>query len=192
MIQLVTEYLAQKKSFSLPGIGTIYIERVPAQSDFVNRQILPPFYHYRFDRHFDLPDREFFLFLSTRKGVEEQEAIRQYNEWAEQVRESLTSRKTSRLEGIGVLKKEAGGELRFEATSHPRSFDIKVHAERLIRSNASHHMLVGDRETTTVQMNDLLHDDHTVRKRVWWIYVLVIIVLIVIAALMYFFYNRPV
>jgi hypothetical protein len=192
MIQLVTEYLAQKKSFSLPGIGTIYIERVPAQSDFVNRQILPPFYHYRFDRHFDLPDREFFLFLGARKGIEEQEAIRQYNEWAEQLRESLASRKTSRLEGIGVLKKEAGGELRFEAISHPRSFDIKVHAERLIRSNASHHMLVGDKETTTVQMNDLLHDDHTVRRRVWWIYALVIIVLIIMAVLMYFFYYRPV
>jgi len=192
MIQLVAEYLIQKKSFSLPGIGTIYIERVPAQSDFISRQLLPPFYHYRFDRHFDLPDREFFIFLGARKGLVEQEAIRQYNEWAEQLRESLSSRKTSKLEGIGVLKKEAGGELRFEATNHPKSFDIKVYAERLIRSNASHHMLVGDRETTSVVMNDLLHDDHTVRKRAWWIYVLVIIVLLAMAALVYFFYNRPV
>ncbi|HLA52496.1 MAG TPA: hypothetical protein VK618_04295 [Flavitalea sp.] len=192
MIQLVAEYLTQKKSFSLPGIGTIYIERVPAQSDFVNRQLLPPFYHYRFDRHFDSPDREFFIFLGARKGLEEQEAIRQYNEWTEQLRESLSSRKTSKLEGIGVLKKEAGGELRFEATNHPRSFDIKVHAERLIRSNASHHMLVGDRETTTVVMNDLLHDEHAVRERAWWIYVLVIIALVAVAALVYFFYNRPV
>ncbi len=192
MIQLVAEYLSQKKSFSLPGIGTIYIERVPAQSDFVNRQILPPFYHYRFDRHFDSSDREFFIFLSARKGLEEGEAARQYHEWAERLRESLSSRKTSKLEGIGILKKEAGGELKFEATNQPRSFDINVHAERLIRSNASHHMLVGDRETTTVQMNDMLHDEHTVRKRFWWIYVVVIIALVVVAALMYFFYNRPV
>ncbi len=61
MVKLISTYLIQNKSVSIPGLGTIYVERVPAQSDFVNRQLLPPAYHYRFDKYFDAPGKDFYI-----------------------------------------------------------------------------------------------------------------------------------
>ena len=39
MVEALYSYLLQHKSLSIPGLGTIFIERVPAQSDFVNKQL---------------------------------------------------------------------------------------------------------------------------------------------------------
>jgi hypothetical protein len=192
MIRLVSDYLIQNKSFSIPGIGTIYIERTPAQSDFVNRQLLPPSYHYRFDKYFDVPAKEFFLFLSNRKKVEEYEAIRRYNEWARQLREAVENADGSMLEGIGTLKRNSSGEIVFEPLTNPKSFDVSVPAERIIRTNASHQMLVGDKETTSVAMSDLLHEETQARKNSWWIYALVIFVVAAIAAMIYIYYMHGV
>jgi hypothetical protein len=192
MIQLVSDYLIQNRSFSIPGIGTIYVERTPAQSDFVNRQLLPPSYHYRFDKYSDAPARDFFLFLSKRKQVEEYEAIRQYNEWAQQFREAIGNEEGSALEGIGILKRDNSGEIKFEALASPRSFDVPVAAERVIRSNVSHHMLVGDKETTSVAMSDLLHDEGKAKKTSWWIYLVIIAVILGIAAMIYIYYMNGV
>src|SRR5690606_16028798 len=89
MVNLICSYLLQHKSISIPGLGTIYVERIPAQSDFVNRQLLPPAYHYRFDRYFDVPARDFFIFLGARKNIKDYEAIKLYNEWAQTLRNEL-------------------------------------------------------------------------------------------------------
>ncbi|WP_315816313.1 hypothetical protein [Paraflavitalea speifideaquila] len=67
MTEALTSYLIQHKSISIPGLGTVYIERIPAQTDFINKQILPPSYHFRFDKYFDAPDKEFLrTWLSKR------------------------------------------------------------------------------------------------------------------------------
>jgi len=188
MIQLVNNYLLQHKSVSIPGLGTIYVERVPAQSDFINRQLLPPAYHFRFDKYFDDPEKEFFTFLATSKNIPEYEAIKLYNEWALNIRNGIDTEHNTLLEGIGALKRNASGDIVFEPFSALKTYDVAVPAERIIRTNARHAMIVGDMETTTMEMTDYLQEVHK-EKASWWIYALIIVAVALVAIFFHYFIN---
>lgn len=188
MIQLINSYLLQHKSLSIPGLGTIYVERVPAQSDFINRQLLPPAYHYRFDKYFDTPSKSFFGFLSFEKKIAEYEAIRQYNEWALDVRNDIAAGHVATLEGIGTLERDVSGEIVFKPLATLKTYDPAVSAERIIRSNARHAMLVGDRQTTTTEMTGYLQEVHK-EKASWWIYALVIAAIALVAIFFHYYRN---
>ena len=187
MERLIRTYLLQKSSVSIPGLGTIYVERSPARSDFINRQLLPPSYHFRFDKYFDAPGKDFFTFLASRKNIEDYEAIKIYNEWALTLRNSIGTDQSSALEGIGVLKRDQSGEVVFEPETPPQIFNISVPAQRIVRTDARHTMLVGDREVSNVEMNDYLHDEVHKEKTSWWIYALIIAAISLTAILFHFF-----
>lgn len=174
MISELHQYLVQHKSVSIPGLGTIYVERTPAQSDFVNHQILPPSYHYRFDKYFDAPDKEFFTFLAARKSIADYEAIKLYNEWAFELRNRIRKENEVEWESIGKLIQDPSGEIIFEPTAPLVAGLTPVPAERIIRNNAEHTMLVGDRQRTSFEMNEYLHEETESRKRPWWVYAIIV------------------
>lgn len=186
MERLLRTYLLQKSSISIPGLGTIYVERSPARSDFINRQLLPPSYHFRFDKYFDAPGKDFFTFLASRKNIEDYEAIKLYNEWAHSLRNNISPDQSSTLEGIGVLKRDVSGEVVFEPANPPDTFSVAVPVHRIVRTNAKHTMLVGDREVSNVEMSDYLHEVHK-EKTSWWIYALIIAAVALTAILFHFF-----
>lgn len=188
MVHLLRTYLLQNKSISIPGLGTIYVERLPAQSDFVNRQLLSPTSHFRFDKYFDAPGKEFFAYLAAKKNIEDYEAIKLYNEWALELRNSLSSDKPTLLEGMGTLKRDVSGDVVFEPDGPPNTYCVPVSAHRIIRSNTSHTMIVGDKELTNVEMTDYLHEEVHREKASWWIYAL-IAGAIALAAILFHFYT---
>ncbi len=188
MVQLITPYLLQNKSISIPGLGTIYVERIPAQSDFVNRQLLPPSYHYRFDKYFDAPGKDFFTYLAAKKNIEDYEAIKLYNEWALQVRNRISADQPAVLEGVGSLTRDSSGDIIFEPAGRAHTLAVPVPAERIIRTNSRHMMIVGDKEVTNVEMNDYLQVEVRRKKNKWWVYALIAAVL-AIAAIIYHFYS---
>ena len=187
MERLIRTYLLQKSSVSIPGLGTIYVERSPARSDFINRQVLPPSYHFRFDKYFDAPGKDFFAFLAARKNIEDYEAIKLYNEWALSLRNNLSTDQASALEGIGVLKRNESGDVVFEPETPTDNLNIAVPAERIVRTNARHTMLVGDRETSNVEMTGYLQDEVHREKTSWWIFALIIAAISLTAILFHFF-----
>lgn len=187
MVQLVKTYLLQNNSISIPGLGTIYVERIPAQSDFVNRQLLPPAYHFRFDKYFDAPGKEFFTFLAAKKHVEDYEAIKMYNEWALQLRNSITADHDTVLEGLGSLKRDMSGEVVFEASGNQDIYSEPVAAERIIRTNAKHTMIVGDKEVTNVEMSDYLQDEVRRERTSWWVYALIVAAIALVAIFFHFY-----
>lgn len=188
MINLIRTYLLQYKSISIPGLGTIYIEKTPAQSDFVNRQLLPPSYHYRFDKYFDAPGKEFLTYLAARKKIEDYEAIKVYNEWALQLRNSISAETPAIIEGIGELRRNGSGDVVFEASVKPAIYYEPLPAERIIRTNARHTMLVGDKETTNVEMTDYLHETHK-EKKPWWVYALIVAAVALVAIIFTLYKN---
>ena len=106
MTEVLTSYLLQNKSLSIPGLGTIYIERIPAQTDFVNKRILPPGYHFRFDKYFDAPDKDFFTYLAQQKDMADYEAIKWYNEWAYELRSRLRNDNEEVWPGVCSFRKD--------------------------------------------------------------------------------------
>jgi hypothetical protein len=189
MTAALNSYLQQHKSISIPGLGTIYIERTPALTDFTNRQLLPPGFHYRFDRYADAPDKDFFSFLAIRKNIADYEAMQWYNDWATDLRNRIRSDDQVVWEGVGVFKKDLSGDIVFEASAPLVSHLYPVPAERIIRSDAAHTMLVGDKEVTNVQMSGYLNDPVEREKSSWWIYALIIAALALIILFYHFYKN---
>lgn len=188
MIDVLNNYLAQFNKISIPGLGTIYLERIPAQSDFINKQLIPPSYRYRFDKYFDIPDKEFFSFFAASKEIPDYEAIRQYNEWAQQFRDSITTNQAVEWKEVGKLYRDPSGEVVFESYGAVQSYLSPVQALRVIRSNAEHTMIVGDREMSTKEMTELLGEPPVVKhveKESWLVYALI---LAAIACVVIFFH----
>jgi CCDC81-like prokaryotic HU domain 1 len=174
MIEILNTYLAQHKSINIPGLGTIYVERVPARTDFVNQQLLPPIYTYRFDKYFDAPDKDFFAYLSASHNVPDYEAIRLYNEFAFDFRSNIGHEQPAEWKDVGRFYRDDAGEIAFEPDEAVQKIWSPVPAERVIRTNQQHAMLVGDREMTTSEMSARLQEDVFVEKEPWWIYALII------------------
>lgn len=148
MTDVLVSYLLQHKSISIPGLGSMYIERIPAQTDFVNRRILPPDYHFRFDKYFDAPDKDFFTYLAKQQNIADYEAIKWYNEWAYELRSKLREGHAVEWDGIGTLKKDISGEIIFESAGRIPILQEPTPANRVIHSHTQHTMLVGDQEVT--------------------------------------------
>jgi hypothetical protein len=195
MNNVLVSYLLQHKSISIPGLGSMYIERIPAQTDFVNRRILPPDYHFRFDKYFDAPDKDFFTYLAKQQNIADYEAIKWYNEWAYELRSKLREGLEVEWAGIGTLKKDISGEIVFESAGRIPGLQEPTPANRVIHSHSQHTMLVGDQEVTrkisnidnapaVSDENNIISNEEQVPdyppypeeppKKKWWLFALVI------------------
>lgn len=206
MTNVLVSYLLQHKSISIPGLGSMYIERIPAQTDFVNRRILPPDYHFRFDKYFDAPDKDFFTYLAKQQNIADYEAIKWYNEWAYELRSKLREGLVVEWEGIGLLKKDISGEIVFESAGRIASLQEPTQANRVIHTHTQHTMLVGDTEVTrkiypndnTVEQNGEASTDEQPMdyppypeppKKRWWFFALVVAAL-ALSVIFFRFYKN--
>lgn len=191
MTEVLTSFLLQNKSLSIPGLGTIYIERIPAQTDFVNKQILPPGYHFRFDKYFDAPDKEFFTYLAQQKDIADYEAIKWYNEWAYELRSRLRNDNEEVWPGVGSFRKDSSGEISFQSAGAIPTYEKPAPAVRIVRTHTHATMLVGDREVTKeiVHQDGENYSEETIHreKDSWWIYALIIGAIALSAAFFHFY-----
>jgi len=174
MIEILNSYLIQHKSLSIPGLGTVYLEKIPAISDFANRRILPPSFKFRFDKYFDAPDKEFFSYLAANSNVQEYEAIKQYNEFAYELRNSIRKDDQFIWPQVGVLMRDHNGEILFRSETIQPEFLKPVPANRVMRHDTKHAILVGERERTAEDMAQMLGEEVHVEKESWWTYALII------------------
>ncbi len=107
MYNILNKYLFLKKSIPLPGLGTISMESLPATVDTSTRTILPPAFRFRFDKFFDSPDKDLFVYLSSQQNISDYEALRLYNDFTYTLRDKLNYSREVTSEGLGTLIKDA-------------------------------------------------------------------------------------
>jgi hypothetical protein len=190
MFDILNSYLFQHKSISIPGLGTIYLETLPSSIDITTKKILPPLYYFRFDKYFDVPDKDFFSFIGNQKKMPEYEALKWYNEFSYALRSRVSQEEKVKWEGVGELKKDFEGNTVFESSLGTPFFWEPVPARQVIHPNAQHVLLVGDRERTNFEMNEWLNKDAGPRKKIgWWVYALILSAL-AIGVLIFHFANN--
>ena len=87
------------------------------------------------------------------------------------------------------MQQDASGEILFESISALQNEVFPVHAEKIVRENAAHTMLVGDKETNTMEMTEYFQEEeHSGKGKVWII--ALVIAIIAIAVLFIRFYNE--
>jgi hypothetical protein len=173
MYILLNNYLFLHKSIPVPGLGTICMESQAATIDASTRTIQPPVYRFRFDKFFDSPDKDLFAYLSAQQKISDYEALRQYNDFAYSLRDRLNYFREAPWEGLGILRKDDSGEIHFETSIQNPSFLRPVPAEKVVRTNAKHMLLVGDRERSNREMSDWFAEEPIHGNRLWWLVALV-------------------
>ena len=183
MYDVLNSYLFLHKSLSIPGLGTVHLENQPARLDQATKCLIPPQYSFRFDKYFDAPDREFFSYLATQKGVEDYEAIKLYTEFSFELRDKINQDNKVTWHGVGDLKRDEEGNIILLASAGDPFFMQPVDARKVVRPDAKHLLLVGDTQRTNVEMNEWLRGDEFNaqaaghQKETWWIYALVLAIL---------------
>jgi hypothetical protein len=173
MYTILNRYLFLHKSIPIPGLGTICMESQAATIDASTRTIHPPVYRFRFDKFSDSPDKDLFAYLSVQQKISDYEALRQYNDFAYSLRDRLNYFREAPWEGLGILKKDDMGDIHFESSILNPSFLQPVPAEKVVRTNAKHMLLVGDRERSSREMSDWFAEEPIHGNRLWWLVALV-------------------
>lgn len=193
MLKILHQYLIQNKSLSLPGLGTLQLQRVPAISNFSDHVILPPTYKVVFDDMQDAPGKTLFQYIASTMGVEEWEAIKKINDFSFELKNKLKETQSFDWDHVGTLSYNESGNIVLDAKSISYDFMQPVPAVRVIRPDASHLILRGDTEVSGSFLPASLPEEISfTHKNIfskWWFWaaVLAIISLIVLAV---HFYNN--
>ena len=180
-------YLLQHLQLPLQGLGTIYVERIPARTDFANKQILPPGIKFRFDPYFDAPDHELLLYIASKEQLSDADALKWFNEWCFELRQEIKTASFVTLDKVGSLSQDISGEIIFESVDPNFAFAIPVHAERVVHQDQHHMVQVGELQWSSDEAKEHLKELEFARKDAWWIYAAILAGL---SGILWFYYYH--
>ncbi len=174
MEQLLHQYFLQNNQLTLPGIGSFKMITLPAANDFVNQQILPPSQQVLFNNQATAWDEALIEFVAHHKNMSTSLATEEMHYYIDRLKANLAHRDTLHFSGIGSLQKNEIGVLEFSRDVNGLKMFAPAPAERVIREGAVHQMLVGERETNTMAMSEMLNEELPKQREWWWIVALII------------------
>lgn len=169
------EFLLLYKKISLPGIGTISLCQTPAQHDYANKQFTAPTSFFAIDPGNDKPSKKLFDWLSSSLNITEWEAIRSVNDFSFDLKKKISEKGEASWEKIGVIRRDDKGDLKLDAQNILLLSEPPVTAEKVIRVKAEHIVLVGEKEKTSVEMEEYLAESPAKKNYSWLIAVILVI-----------------
>lgn len=188
MFESLYRYLLLNQKLSLPGIGQIELERKPAVTDFVNKQIVAPGYSFVMYPDAESPGNGFYKWLSAQFGISERESIIRFNDFLFDIKKQLNDGAVIDWKAVGELKKGLNGNVKFSPYSN-EAIEKKVKAEKIIRDKPTHTVRVGEEEKTAAEMQEILAVPVKPKSR-WWIAPLIVAVLALGFLFWYFTKNE--
>lgn len=153
MFDIIASSLFQKKTCRLPGIGKLELVSTPAEYDFPNRQIKAP--------------GQTILFVSSSSA----EGFNEFSAISSMMKDELKRKGRVEVTGLGIFTTDENEEIQFEPVSVPSELLQPVKAEKVIHKDAAHSILVGDKETTNVEMNEYYSEgENAGSKNKWYIW----------------------
>ena len=146
------EYLVLYRQLSLPGIGTLSVERTPAVTEFTHKQIAPASYTITWQENNAIPSKKLFNWLADRFNIPYHEAVVRFNGFAFDLKSTVMSGNKVEWTDVGSFSKSLAGQLKFEPAIKEHRFDRPVSAVRVIREKAVHTVRVGEEEKTSEEM----------------------------------------
>lgn len=185
MYHTLKKFLILHHHLALPGIGNFSVEKLSARIDITNRTITPPVTKINFSNEKLPADKLFIHFLAQELKVDEPQAISHFTDFTTRLQSNIKEDKQVVIKGFGKLKKRSFDTLDFEPEEMPAYFPVLT-AERVIRKNATHTVMVGEDEKTSDEMQVVLQEEATVVQDRWWIPAIILGV-IGISALIYYY-----
>lgn len=189
MVDLVVRYLSFQKKVSLQGIGTFSVEHLPARLDFPNRLLHAP----EFILHFSpssaaVTDEQFDNWLQHELNVSREEVRVMQENLSTDFQRTLAEKGNFTLNGLGIFTKDEQQLLHFSSLYETVKGN-PVTAEKVIRKNTSHSVLVGEQEKTSKEMTEILTGTKRKPLNLWWMIALALFLSALIAILYFAIYS---
>jgi len=179
MFDILYRYLIRNRQISLSGIGTLSVQVRPSISEFVDRTFLPPVYSFVFEPGKETSSRKLFSWLAAAFNITERQAVIRFNDFLFDLKRELEAGNEITWQGVGSLRKGLTGEISLDAVKKDLIFQQPVIAAKVMRENAEHIVLVGEREKTSTEMTEILLAPSPIEEKrsYWWVWPLAIIII---------------
>lgn len=159
-------YLYQYKNCPLPSIGALLLQPGKAVFSAGEKQFSAPI------PIIELSSKEnkanaLIHFLATEMSITPQDADMALGEYCNTLKR-LQPHEESPLSMAGSFYKDENDQLHFKSVGLPSAFFPEIIAERVVHQDTSHDMLVGDIQTNTAAMSEMLHAGEAKKKYWWW------------------------
>ena len=166
------EFLLLNKKISLPGIGTISLCQNSAQHDFSNKEFMAPSFYFIIESRNDKPSKKLFEWLSSSLNITEWETIKSVNDFSFDLKKKLSEYGEASWEKVGVIRRNDKGDLKLDPQNILLQSERPVPAEKVIRVKAEHTVLVGEKEKTSVEMEEYFAGSPAKKNYSWLIAVI--------------------
>jgi hypothetical protein len=183
VLSALTEYFIKHKRLYIPSLGSFRLIELPATLDFADRFIYPPTCQVGFFEKEEL-DEDQIIFISESLGVDTDNAERQLLELGQHLKNKI-QQSAFNLKGLGRLE-----YLNEKFVFHPyeKSLLLPVTANKVIRENTHHAVLVGEQEMQSNNMHEVRH----IRAKEIPVYILIALIILILAVVFiaYRFYSK--
>lgn len=178
---VICDLLLHNQKVTIPGFGTFIIIQRPAQLNRVTRVLTPPSKVVRFDMNQQNDDGLISGYLINKLKQDKESAVKAVEDFAGNLRSSLTNAGVVAIDGLGTLTRLKSGDIEFSAdeelTRRISLFDLpKISipappaAEKVVPVAASV-------PPVTVSSSG--------RRWLWWIPASIVLVLLILAGIIY-------
>ena len=175
MFPLLHQFIVTHKRLVLPGIGELAFVHTPARLDAASRQLMPPAQTLVLQPAGNNENpRQLYSFLTQKLDTGEEEAYTMFQKFCRQLKLELQAGKFVTWNNLGRFERNEDGLVTFTQERFSNDFLPPVAAERLVHEGSSHAMLVGDTETTTADMQEMLATPQRRNRRYWWIWAILL------------------
>jgi hypothetical protein len=182
MLELLTNYLLQYKTVTVPNVGTLHLVQQAPQLNVADKRLEPPSYIVEIRQEENATDHQ-LGFLQSFAGKDNDAVATKLELFGASLRQKISNGGFD-WQGLGMITSDTQSLLLRLAALQPLS------AEKVIRQDAKHTILVGDREVTSDTLSDRNSNVAIPRKKrtvsifIGWL--LLVLALLAIALLLYF------
>ena len=186
MNELIASFLVQQGECRLAGIGRFEMHAVPAVSDVASKVIFPPEINFVFKEESNYTSEELIAYTAYKMNTDFETAGNRIQNWINTAVQQLNNREAVYFPAVGKLIKNGEDITLFQAED-PTAGMLPVAADRVIHEKDTHKVLVGDVESDSEKMNQLLHTETAGSRPSWWKAALIIFIITVALYIVYLF-----
>lgn len=188
MEHLIASYLFQNNHCPLPGIGKLTLTERPATISHGAKLIHPPQPAISLV-HGEFSQDDFLNYVCAVEKIDESEANKKLQRYCSYL-QSLDSFAEAKIPNAGKFYVNAEGNLVFKHSPLPQQFLDNIHAEKVIHPDASHTLIVGDKESSTSLMTEYYNVEEPAPRKKWWIAALILALVGITVILLYAFNEK--
>ena len=172
--QYITEVLFKQQACSIPQVGTFTIQHIPAHFSVVDQALTPPRQQVNFETRWE-DDGSCMQWISQKENLVEAVARMKLDKYLQQFRESLQTGQPIELQGIGSLRLDPFGQIRFTPQELPDTWQ-PISLQPVLRPEIAPKVLQGNTEVVNQEVVEHLsvvpeEFESQGRFRWWWIVV---------------------